>query len=143
MIARSYGELLAVRLDEGDEVISSLTEALLSHKVTTGVIPTFIGALGDCRIILRKGHEERIRSHVEVVGNGNVSLYRGRPFIHLHIAAGNEGGMWVGHLNEGTVDIFCEAMILPLVGQMRRIYGRALARSGVTVPFILDLERGP
>lgn len=140
MIIRRYEEVLAVRLDEGDEVVSSLGRALGQHRMTAGIIPTFIGALRGCRLILQKGHEVRVESHVEVVGNGNVSLYKGKPFVHLHVSAGNERGVWVGHLTEGTVDIFCETMVLPVNGKLIRKYGRALANSGVTVPYILDLQ---
>jgi predicted DNA-binding protein with PD1-like motif len=130
-----------VRLDEGEEAVSSLVGVLRKHGITAGIIPSFIGALGDCRLILRKGHEEKIGSHVEVVGNGNVSLYEGKPFVHIHVSAGNDRGAWVGHLVEGTVDIFCEAMIIPLSGAMTRKYGKALSESGVTVPYILELGR--
>lgn len=140
MITRRYGGVLVVRLDEGEEAVSSLGRALARHRITAGMIPTFIGTLKGCRLILRKGHEEKVESHVEVVGNGNVSLYEGKPFVHLHVSAGNERGTWVGHLTEGTVDIFCETMILPVNGKMVRKYGRALAESGVTVPYILDLR---
>lgn len=141
MITRRYREVLAIRLDEGDEVVSSLGRALARHRITAGIITTFIGALRDCRLILRKGHEERVESHVEVVGNGNISLYEGKPFVHLHVSAGNERGVWVGHLMAGTVDIFCEAMVLPVNGKLVRKYDRSLAESGVTVPYILDLGR--
>jgi predicted DNA-binding protein with PD1-like motif len=141
MISHRYGKTLAVRLDEGEEVISSMSSALTRHKINTGVILTFIGALRGCRLILRKGYEKRVESHVEVVGNGNVSIYERKPFVHLHVSAGNDKGVWVGHLTEGTVDIFCEAMILPFTGKMVRKYDKALAESGVTVPYTLDLGR--
>lgn len=143
MITRRYGKVLVVRLDEGEEAISSLVGALSRHRIASGAILTFLGAFRECRLILRKGHEERIESHVEVVGNGNVSVYDGKPFVHIHVSAGNESGTWVGHLLEGTVDIFCEVMILPLRGEMARRYGKALAEGGVTVPYILDLEERP
>mgnify|MGYP001417912880 CR=1 FL=1 len=141
MISQCYNEALAVRLDEGEEAVSTLVSALQRHNITAGVIPTFIGALRDCRLILRKGHEEKVESHVEVVGNGNVSLYEGKPFVHLHVSAGNDKGVWVGHLVEGTVDIFCEAMVIPISGTLTRKYGKALAESGVTVPYVLDFGR--
>lgn len=128
-----------VRLDEGEEAVSTLGKALARHRVTAGVVPSFIGALRDCRLILRKGCEKRVAPHAEVVGNGNVSLYEGKPFVHIHVSAGNDRGVWVGHLVEGTVDIFCEAMILPFGGGLVRKYGQALAESGVTVPYILEL----
>ncbi len=130
-----------VRLDEGEEAVSSLAGALQQHSIHAGFVPTFIGAMRDCRLILRKGHEEVLESHVEVVGNGNVSFYEGKPLVHLHVSAGNDRGVWVGHLVRGTVDIFCEAVVVPVHGTMVRSYGKALAESGVTVPYILDFGR--
>ncbi len=132
---------MVIRLDAGEDVISALNSAMLKHRVRAGAIPTFIGALKNCRLILRKGYEERIETHVEAVGNGNVSLYEGKPFVHLHVSAGNDKGFWVGHLVEGTVDIFCEVMVLPIAGKLVRKYDIALAKSGVTVPYALDLGR--
>lgn len=139
MISQCYNGALVLRLDEGEEAVSSLVGALQRHGIAAGFIPSFIGALRGCRLILRKGHEEKIESHVEVVGNGNASLYGGKPFVHLHISAGNEKGVWVGHLVEGTVDIFCEAVVVPIGGKLTREYGKALAESGVTVPYVLNL----
>lgn len=140
MIIHRYGEVLAIRLDEGEEAISAICGALASQGIVSGIIPTFIGALKGCRLIQRKGYEVRIESHVEVVGNGNVSLYEGKPFIHLHVSAGNDEGTWVGHLVEGYVDIFCEAMIIRIGGRLSRKYGKDLAKSGVTVPYVLDFR---
>lgn len=141
MDSQRYNGALVVRLDEGEEAVSSLAVVLQRQNVTAGIVASFIGALRGCRLILKKGHEEKVESHVEVVGNGNVSLYEGKPFVHLHVSAGNDEGTWVGHLVEGTVDIFCEAMIIPVGGALARKYGKALAESGVTVPYVLELGR--
>jgi len=132
--------VLVIRLDEEEEVISSITEAVASEGVESGIIASFVGALKGCRLILRKGLEKSISTHMEVVGNGNISLYKGAPLVHLHVAAGSDTGFWVGHLTEGIVDVFCEIAIIPVDLKMIRKYGQSLADSGVTVPYILDFE---
>jgi hypothetical protein len=130
--------ILVVVLDENDEVISSIGEMVASEGVESGIILSFVGALKSCHLILRKGVERSIETHLEAVGNGNISLYQGRPFVHLHISAGNDQGAWVGHLTEGIVDVFCEVAVLPLGLNMVRSYSQSLADSGVTVPYRLD-----
>lgn len=132
--------ILMMRLDENEEVISSIKEAAASEGIGSGIIISFIGALKSCRLILRKGMERSLETHLEAVGNGNVSLYQGKPFIHLHVSAGSDEGVWVGHLTGGVVDIFCEVAILPLDLKMVRSYSQSLADSGVTVPYRLDFE---
>ncbi len=130
---------MIIRFDEGEEVISSFERLARGAKVHSAVILSFIGALKNSKIIVKKGVEKEIDQHVEAVGNGNLTLLSGQPFIHLHVALGNEAGSWVGHLLKGEVDIFCEAVLEPLQPQIRREYDSELAEKGVTVPFRLDL----
>jgi hypothetical protein len=140
MKLRRFQNIIIIRLDEGEEVISTLKEAVTSEGVQSGVICSFVGALRDSRLILRKGLERSVQNHVEAVGNGNVSQYQGQPFIHLHLSIGNDQGTWVGHLNEGYVDIFCEAAVIQVEPKLTRNYDKALAEDGVTVPYVLDFE---
>ncbi|MGQ9759728.1 MAG: PPC domain-containing DNA-binding protein [Candidatus Methanomethylicaceae archaeon] len=129
---------LVIRLDENEEVISSIIKACLSERVLSGTIVSCIGALKKCRLILRKGLEKTISDHLEIVGNGNVSQYMGAPFVHLHLAAGGESGSWVGHLIEGVVDVYCEIFILKSWISMVRVYDKSLEGRGVTVPYTLE-----
>jgi predicted DNA-binding protein with PD1-like motif len=137
--AKKYGREVAVLLEEDEEVISSLVEACSSEGITSGTILSCVGALKSARLILRKGLEKTITQHLEVVGNGNISQYSGKPFVHLHLAAGSEAGSWVGHLIEGVVDVFCEVIIMESDISMVREYDEALVERGVTVPYKLKL----
>jgi predicted DNA-binding protein with PD1-like motif len=132
--------IIIVRLDEGEEVVSTLKKALATEGVQSGVISSFVGALRDCNLILRKGLERTIPDHVEAVGSGNISLYEGQLFIHLHLSIGNDKGTWVGHLNKGFVDVFCEAAVIPVEPRLFRSFDRGLADGGVTVPYVLDFR---
>lgn len=137
MEVKSSGKEVVIRLDEGEEVISSIVEAVLSEKIISGTIVSCVGALKSSRLILRKGLARTITHHLEVVGNGNISQYKGRPLVHLHLAVGGEVGTWVGHLLEGVVDVFCEVVILKNEVQMVREHDKSLEVKGVTVPYIL------
>ncbi len=131
---------LIVRLDQGDEVIPSLTDAVKAEGIRSAAVISFVGALKGCRLILRKGLEKDIDTHVEAVGNGNISYFRGSPMVHLHVSVGSDAGTWVGHLLRGVTDVFCEAVIAALPAALVRSYSEELAASGVTVPYVLDLE---
>ncbi|MBC7127351.1 MAG: DNA-binding protein [Candidatus Methanosuratus sp.] len=132
-------DLIIIRLDEGEEVISSLKAVAKDEGINSAVIISFVGALKHSKLIVRKGVEKEISLHVEAVGNGNVTVLNGEPFVHLHVALGNDGGTWVGHLLKGIVDIFCEVAMLPMPFEARRGYDSSLAEKGVTVPFRLEL----
>lgn len=131
--------LMVIRLDEGKEAISSLKDIARDEQLRSAVILSFVGALKYSKLIVRKGVEKEICLHAEAVGNGNISLLNGEPFIHLHVALGNDDGSWVGHLLKGTVDIFCEVVLQIMPLEVRRVYDVDLAEKGVTVPFRLDL----
>ena len=132
-------EYVVVRLDEGDEVIASLSDATRSENLGSGVVVSFVGALKSARLILRKGLEKTISTHLEAVGNGNISWFNNAPFVHIHVSVGSDQGVWVGHLLEGITDVFCEVIISPIEVRMTRSYSKELADSGVTVPFRLDI----
>lgn len=131
--------LMVIRLDQGEEAISSLKTIARNEKFGSAVILSFVGALNYSKVIVRKGVEKEICLHTEVVGNGNISFYNGEPFIHLHVSLGNDDGSWVGHLLKGIVDIFCEVVLQIMPFEIRRGYDVDLAEKGVTVPFRLEL----
>ncbi|MBC7112794.1 MAG: DNA-binding protein [Candidatus Methanomethyliales bacterium] len=137
MKVKKSGRELAILLEEDEEVISSLVKACSSEGITSGTILSCVGALKRSRLILRKGLEKTITQHLEVVGNGNISQHNGKPFVHLHLAAGSETGSWVGHLIEGVVDVFCEVIIMENDISMVREYDEILLERGVTVPYKL------
>jgi predicted DNA-binding protein with PD1-like motif len=140
MKAKSTGNVLIVRLDENDEVISSIKDIMKSEGMASGIVVSFVGALKSCRLILKKGLEKSVKTHMEVVGNGNLSYYNGEPFVHIHVSAGNNRGLLVGHLLKGVVDVFCEIAIIPIEMKLARKYEASLAESGVSVPYALDFE---
>lgn len=136
---RTSGDLVFVRLDEGEEVISSLKQVAVDKGLDAAVILSFVGALRHSRVILRKGVEKDLDHHVEAVGNGNITLLDSEPFVHLHLAIGSDAGAWVGHLVNGIVDVFCEVALLRVDCPIKRRYCKELAEAGITVPFRLEL----
>ncbi|MCQ5377284.1 MAG: DNA-binding protein [Candidatus Methanomethylicia archaeon] len=136
------GQFFILRIDEGEEVISSIASAAEREGLRAAIIASFIGAMRECRLILRKGVEKSIEGHVEAVGNGNITRMGGSPFVHLHVSCGSDRGVWVGHLIEGRAEIFCETALYVLEDPVERVYDKGLAEIGVTVPFRLDIGDG-
>lgn len=133
------GEFVVVRLDEGDEVISSLERAAREEGIGAAVILSFVGALESSKLILQKGVDKELPFHTEAVGNGNIALLENSRFVHLHVALGCERGTWVGHLLRGVVGIFCEVIMAPIKPPLKRKYDRELAEKGITIPFCLEV----
>ena len=55
--------------------------------------------------------------------NGNIALFEGKPFIHIHAALGTEAYDVVGgHIMDATVGPSAEITIIPLGGKMGRAF---------------------
>ncbi len=87
------GRIFVVRVDKGEEVISSLTKFCEKEGVTSGVV-WGLGAFGEADFVVGasenevKPRMETVRGPIEVgVAHGNIALKEGKPFVHLHVAA--------------------------------------------------------
>ena len=126
MLERKY--FIAVRLDPGDEVISSLEKACEENNIRSGII-IGLGAMKKA-VVITKASPEKIRAEFEElegpiemsVAHGNVSVKDGKPFIHLHASISllpntEEGGKGEArtlntHLKEGVISLTGEFFIL-------------------------------
>ena len=133
------GDLIVVRMDEGERVIENLEKVCSREKVTRGVILSAVGAMKKGTLIFRRGCQADFNEHLEIVGNGNISKLEGKVKIHLHIAGGNEKGVKAGHLIEGVVTVFCEVVIQVLRGfKMERKMDKSLLSQEVLNPYVLE-----
>lgn len=111
-----YGWL--VRLDAGEEIITSLSTWAEAHGVQGGAI-SGIGAVGEAELGFfwrdRKEYERRTFTgeHEILSLLGNFSLLEGRPFPHCHlILAGPDFVPYGGHLFRGVVTVTCEVHVV-------------------------------
>lgn len=126
MIARKVAGGYLIRLEKGEETVSSLSSFIGRRRIGAGVIQG-IGAIRNLRIgyfdAPRKSYRTTtIRKTVEVVSlSGNVSYLNGRPFVHLHVAvADDKHRLRGGHLFHGEVAVTLELYI--------RVFSRKLVR---------------
>ncbi|MBI5636103.1 DNA-binding protein [Candidatus Micrarchaeota archaeon] len=123
---KKLGENFAVRLEKGDEIVSSLKEFCARAKVSAGAV-SGIGAVGEAEIGFFKTREKEIVSK-KLVGDheivsllGNISEMDGEPYLHLHIVLSN-GRLecFGGHLKSAVVSVTSEIIVFPLDGKIGR-----------------------
>lgn len=104
-------------LERGEEIIASITKYAADHSIKAGSIMG-IGAAMDVTLryydLPSKTYKDQIFSEdYEILSlSGNISLLKGKPYTHIHIALGkNDFGVIGGHLGSGTVAVTCEVIL--------------------------------
>ena len=111
------GPTYVVRLDAGEKIVETL-KALCERDAIGGGFFTGLGAVGEAEI----GHFDRAAKDYnwvklsgprEIVSlYGNITTVDGKPFIHAHIALGdNTFAVRGGHLKEAVVSVTCEVTL--------------------------------
>lgn len=112
------GSTYVVRLDAGERIVETL-RTLCERDAIGGGYFHGLGAVAEAEI----GHFDpaanayswlRVPGPSEIVSlYGNVTTLDGRPFIHAHVALGDEAfGVRGGHLKEAVVSATCEVVLV-------------------------------
>lgn len=131
-----------VRLDDGEDLLESLTEFARREDLRAAAVVSGIGMLRRATIGYWDGSQyrpEELTVPHEVVGlQGTIARVQGAPSIHLHVAAaGPDHRVVGGHLLSATVGMLEEICIESFPG---RSFGRPVVESfGLRM---LDLEPG-
>ena len=134
------GEILFIRMEDGENFYEKLYEALDKYSIESGIILSGIGMLRDFTIGWFNGNEyekEKISTPHELVStSGNVSLVDNQIFAHIHAALANpERKLVGGHLFDGIVNNTVELFVKELpdielyrkqVGNFKTLFGRLL-----------------
>lgn len=116
MIYKKSGDLIALRLNRGEEIVSSIQNVCEKEHVYFGSI-SGIGAVdhavvGLYRVSERKYYQNKFDGEMEMTSLlGNSTEKDGKVYLHLHANFARADGQVVGgHLNEavisGTAEIF-------------------------------------
>ena len=113
------GPHYVVRIDRGEEVISSLTEFCIRENIPSGSIMG-IGAtdkitIGLYHVSNREYCKTELSGEMEITSLvGNISRKDGLPYLHLHINVCNSNmQIFGGHLNECHISATCELIVTP------------------------------
>jgi hypothetical protein len=112
------GPTYVVRLDAGEKIVETL-KTLCERDAIGGGFFHGLGAVGEAEI----GHFDPavnaygwtvLSGPYEIVSlYGNITTVDGRPFIHAHIALGDDAfAVRGGHLKEAVVSVTCEVTLV-------------------------------
>jgi predicted DNA-binding protein with PD1-like motif len=136
------GSNYIIRLDAGEKIVGSLLSLCERERIGSGFF-NGLGAVGEAEL----GHFDpttgdyswtKLSGPYEIVSlHGNIAVIDGKPFIHAHIALGdNAFTVRGGHLREAVVSVTCEVTLT----RFRDDIGRK--KEEATGLFLLDLKPG-
>ena len=115
-----------VRMDRGEEIVSSLTEFCRKEQIKLGTVEA-LGAsdhvvIGLYDVEARQYHKHSFDGPMEITSLlGNISTKEGETYLHLHINLCREDMSVIGgHLNECRVSATCEMFERKLEGAVER-----------------------
>lgn len=126
MFYRQIGSAIAVRLERGEELVSSLLQvckALQPGAATiTGLGACDLARVGVYKVSEKKYYPVTLTGEHELVSlTGSLTAMQGEPYLHLHAAFGDDQGrVWGGHLNEARISATAEIFITPIGGEIGR-----------------------
>jgi len=115
---RRSGDVIALRLEPGEEVHASLAEAARQSGISQAFVVSGIGHLHKVTLSYFIGKGEYASSDFPEGGEllslaGNLVLKDGEPFFHLHALLGRDNySVFGGHLAAGVADVTLEVMLL-------------------------------
>ena len=124
---RKFPQGYVLRLDPGEEIVSSLTRLVADENIQLASVSA-IGAANDVTIGIfntweKQYHSWRFQGDYEISALvGNVTRQEGKPYLHLHITIGNPvtGKVHAGHLTACTISATLELFLQVWDGQVGR-----------------------
>ena len=130
---RKFSQGYVLRLDPGEEIVSSLTRLVEEEGVQLASVSA-LGVANDVTIGIFNTVEKQYYSHryqgdYEISALvGNVTQKDGEPYLHLHITIGNPvtGEVHAGHLSSATISATLELFLQVWDGQVGRKFSDAV-----------------
>lgn len=115
-----------LRLEKGEEVISSLKRLVSDEGIKSGII-IGIGAIEDIKLgyydPVKKEHFDKEFKGSHELGNltGNISYLNGEPLIHIHATISSSAlSAYTGHLSSARISLTAEILILTFDAELSR-----------------------
>ena len=124
---RKFPQGYVLRLDPGEEIVSSLTRLVADENVQLASVSA-IGAANDVTIGIfntaeKQYYSQRYQGDYEISALvGSVTRKEGEPYLHLHITIGNPvtGQVHAGHLTSAVISATLELFLQVWDGQVGR-----------------------
>lgn len=125
---RRFKDSLVIRMDKGEEIVEQLTAVAAREHIALAEVSA-LGAVGSFTAGVfypdeKEYHSNDFTGDFEIVSlTGTVTEMDGKPYLHLHMSAGDrEGRVWGGHLNRAVVSATCEMVVRILDGHVGRAF---------------------
>lgn len=124
---RKFPQGYVLRLDPGEEIVSSLTRLVADENIQLASVSA-IGAANDVTIgifntVEKQYYSQRYQGDYEISALvGSVTRKEGEPYLHLHITIGNPvtGQVHAGHLTSAVISATLELFLQVWDGQVGR-----------------------
>ena len=123
---RKFGNIYAVRIDLGEDIVESLKKLGAAEQIRLGRVEA-IGAtdhavLGVYDLDKKEYYPETIDEFMEITSlNGNITVMDGKPYVHLHATlADQRHTVHGGHVLEMRVGATCEMFVTAPEGEVTR-----------------------
>ena len=126
---RKYGRDCVVRIEKGEEILTSIQAVCEQEHILLGTI-SGIGAVGN--VTLGVFNSEAFayettdyKGDFEISScSGNISTMGGKTYLHIHAVIGNptKGICVGGHLSRAVVSLTGEFMLHQIDGEIDRAY---------------------
>ncbi|MBQ3653215.1 MAG: DNA-binding protein [Synergistaceae bacterium] len=114
---RRFGNKYFVRMDKGEEILTSLKKFCGQERITLAEVKA-LGAVDDFTVGLfdvaeKKFHANHYEFPAEIVSLwGTITTKDGEYYAHIHMSAGDsQGRVFGGHLNNARVSATCEMIV--------------------------------
>lgn len=123
---RKFNETYVIRMDRGEEIVSSLTAFCRKENVSLATVEALGAAdhvvIGLYDVGARQYHKHTFDGPMEITSLlGSISTKDGEPYLHLHINLCREDMSVIGgHLNECRISATCEMIVRKIEGIVER-----------------------
>lgn len=114
---RRFNNIYFVRIDRGEEIMSSLEKLCTDEKITLAEVKA-LGAVDDFEVGLfdvaeKKYHKNNFKFPAEITSFwGTVTTKEGKIYLHIHMSAADvKGQVFGGHLSRAVVSATCEMIV--------------------------------
>ena len=136
----SIGRIFYVRIDDGEDFLSTITDFVQEKNIRAGVIQ-FLGALSggtmvtgpEQEVLPPDQHSEQFSGGWELFGYATITPGTTAPHIHFHCSVGRGKQAMTGCIREiARVYIIVEAVIMEIAGlDITRLHDQ---HTGMTLP---------
>ena len=129
---RHFGNKYFIRIDKGEEILSTLKKFCEQEKISLAEVKA-LGAVDDFNVGLfdvaeKKYHTNHFQFPAEIVSLwGTVTTKDGKFYAHVHLsAADKDGHVFGGHLNNARVSATCEMIVEVSEGTVERKFSEEI-----------------